>query len=95
MITLMAKKQRPADAPDWAQARVKFMLATCWMGNVDCPLVEGVNWRDRMMLAVCELLWIAVDWLSWFVVRVMFGHEYEPVPMAYHVLDVYEGWEGE
>lgn len=43
--------------PEWAKAKVKLHLATCWMGIddeiADMPLLCGVNWfQDHILLPI-------------------------------------------
>lgn len=50
--------------PEWATAKVRFYLATCWFGvegDEDCPSLEGLRWWDDLLLVVCT--WFH----NWFV----------------------------
>ena len=68
--------------PEWATAKVRFYLATCWYGGGDCPDVEGINWFHDKMLDACTLFH------NWFV-QPFFERDGFP----FRVLEIYDGFD--
>lgn len=45
--------------PEWAKAKVRLHLATCWMGIDEdgIPLIQGVNWfNDSVLLPISTFI---------------------------------------
>lgn len=47
--------ERPLEAPDWAEAKIRFYLATCWAADIDtyCPEILGINWMHDKLFFAC------------------------------------------
>lgn len=73
--------------PDWATAKVRMYLATCWYGvehGNPCPSMLGVRWWDDYLLVACS-------WFHNYAVQPFFTDAGFPM----RVLETYEGFDAD